>query len=1329
MIKKYCVLLFILCLSMTKSAKSSLKNLRNLSPQVLSYSGAGNLAYDESDKKLKFVISLNNAEGISPGTYQLSVYYRGEKTPSTCRYDSGTSLSCEIDCVAPYYASIQLITRGNGLSSDTITLSVNTYERIKQEGQSFSLTYKEAVIGLNDDGKSYDIQVYLDDSSSSITLEDNTYLDMDIDIGTGYSIAGCAYSSSLKMLNCKSRDTSSEKISIISEKKEGTIQWIGGIDDSTVKVKIKAATNIYGYNLKFEESKWKFNLYIHSSDITFSGYSSTLNVILKNKDNVDSTQNALCERKNPRKYECIVSDGTQDIDDFVYISPVQTGATISFKNNFLTAPKLMIREITLKYVEAYDFKFENSKWKFKIKIEAVDSPTTKIRDGLNVTVALYREGDGYHTASCINENNILSCIRDKDAQYNDDSISLSPKKSVGSVTWSNLDEEGENIKIPLVITLSHSSSYFLAYKDSKWTFKMDVKPTESAIPSKSLIKIDILYDGAQYTTADCNENKGVSRGYVTTFTCHCDTLDASKTFQISNIKKEASINWSGLEAPVSIDKRNEFEFVKAYNMELNYISTSDHKWHFDIEFNDVEGINPTVSDIYSIDLLYTSSPTSSKIKGSAKCSLKEGTTNIFSCICDTFTNNMVKDVVLYICKTTTKTSKFIQWTGIEEDYQMPLNAQFTLEKGIIKYNSKWLLNIKVKNPKDGILPQTSKLVIDIKKDSNSDTINCIVKSNLLLECDTGIVSNSLDNLPIFSIPIEKSDSATAKFLNTDFEDNFYILYLETQLTFSSAKNMNFNGNNKWQFDLIISEALKEKNRMIIDVLCNNVPSTAICVKSSTINCIVNYDSQTKSQLVKISKTKTTSSTITWKSLSVDKDIIMNAELNVESAKHLAFEEIKNKWQFNINLLDSDLPLNSVVQVDIIYNSSPSTATCTHKTRNILTCIPDIESQQKSHTLTISHTKTQGSVTYSSIADKLQFESSIELTYKKAKDFILNGNNWEFEVELDSSNNIGDGGSVSIDIKLNNNNNKAQCTLNGDTLRCTTVKQGTDDRIILINNRDNQDLIWANLNNDVELYVKYEIKYINYYGAFYKNKWLFNMKYEHTTNTIEANNNYVLLDILVNDADNIAKCQITQNLLLCESQHFDQNKNDQIKLKSTVKDGTVILSNLPDTIEALTPISISMEYTTISNFDSSNGAIKFKINGNLKNNAQTSIDENTITQIELLVKDALLDAICYTNNINNSPIVLSCEASGSINTQEDDVKIKVDSNGKSKYVTFYSVTENINVFTHGQIVVDDTSSSEEKDNTKNNSDNNKGNNGFIIINNYNYMFLFGLFLLF
>lgn len=234
---------------MTKSAKSSLKNLGNLSPKVLSYSGTRNLVYNESDKKLKFDISLAKDPELSAGNYQLSVYYRGEKTPSTCNYDSGTSLSCEIDCVAPYYASIQLITRGNGLSSDTITLSVSSYLRIKQE-KSFSLRYKNADIGLNEDGN-YDIQVYLDDSSS-ITLEENTYLDMDIDIGTGYSVAGCAYSSSLKMLNCKSRDTSSaQKISIISEKKDGTIQWINGIDDSTVKVKIKAATNIYGYNLKF----------------------------------------------------------------------------------------------------------------------------------------------------------------------------------------------------------------------------------------------------------------------------------------------------------------------------------------------------------------------------------------------------------------------------------------------------------------------------------------------------------------------------------------------------------------------------------------------------------------------------------------------------------------------------------------------------------------------------------------------------------------------------------------------------------------------------------------------------------------------------------------------------------------------------------------------------------------------------------------------------------------------------------------------------------------------------------------------------------------------
>ena len=109
----------------------------------------------------------------------------------------------------------------------------------------------------------------------------------------------------------------------------------------------------------------------------------------------------------------------------------------------------------------------------------------------------------------------------------------------------------------------------------------------------------------------------------------------------------------------------------------------------------------------------------------------------------------------------------------------------------------------------------------------------------------------------------------------------------------------------------------------------------------------------------------------------------------------------------------------------------------------------------------------------------------------------------------------------------------------------------------------------------------------------------------------------------------------------------------------------------------------------------------------------------------------LDAICFTNSINDgeSAIVLSCEASGTVNENEDKLYIKVDSDGKSNYITFSSIKENIKIINYEDKLqptdkskdgeAEATKSSEEKDGKK--------GNGFII--KANYIFLFGLLLLF
>ena len=95
---------------------------------------------------------------------------------------------------------------------------------------------------------------------------------------------------------------------------------------------------------------------------------------------------------------------------------------------------------------------------FKIKVEAEGEVANIVRDGLNVTVALFRESDGYLTASCTFENNILICGKDYGSQYYDELNYFVFQKSVGSVTWSN-KQNAEKTKIPLEIELTHVLSY------------------------------------------------------------------------------------------------------------------------------------------------------------------------------------------------------------------------------------------------------------------------------------------------------------------------------------------------------------------------------------------------------------------------------------------------------------------------------------------------------------------------------------------------------------------------------------------------------------------------------------------------------------------------------------------------------------------------------------------------------------------------------------------------------------------------------------------------------------------------------------------------------
>lgn len=1328
MIKNYYILLFLVCFFVTNSSKVSSRNLRNLATTQVRLSKIKQVLNDNG--MLNFEIDLDGSPNLlSDKSYNLKILGKEGVATATCIYNSPT-LTCQYECGSLYYGPIKIPKNSVASGADVITFSSDVTLQ-----QTVELTYQKAVIDFgkisNDDY--YTIKVYVEE-----TLPNGAFYQLDIKVNDDSQITNCTYYSNPGFLSFTYKGDKSNLIQLVKEKTDGSIKWKNSETydfDKTVLLNFEVK-NILGYDLDFVNPKWTFKLTQNSVNIQKGGYHFTINVLLnKQSDNSNVKALAICTTTNEVYVQtCDVekivdpSDKSQESSDFVYLSKDQADTTIKILDTSLSENKIMPQLKTLTFEKVYDLKFVNNYYQFKIDISETD-----LRNDLYVQVDLFRESTEYHKANCTINGKVLSCVRDKGSGQQDEELFyFSFTKKKGSVTWNNAAEQtSDKIKIPYEVELTHSESYYLKFDSSKWTFRLKVTTPNHAISKGSLIYVDISYNSGQ-TTAKCETNSLATKGLSVEFTCECSSLSDSQIPQSIVNKNTGTVTWKDYTSAYPIAKKIEFNFVKAYDLTW---TNSGSKWSFYVDFTDPYSLNPTASQTYSIDFSYLNEGTNYN-DWHADCQLKAEGSKTFKCEY----SNSSKKYLLFIRTTTTVDSKTVNWiNGITNYYQMTLNAELTFINGTLFYNDdKWNLNISVTVPTTAAFPAKSKLIIEINKDTVDQTMECIAGKNVL-KCETPITSQSAEELPTYALQRTKSDSSSVTWQNSQTDVSFYYFYLKTKLNFISADQIKFT-NNKWEFYLSTSN-YPSKTKIIIDVLYGGVASTATCIKDSTILCTVDNASQDKNTLVKINHNKSTKSTITWNNVLVDKDIIASAALNVQNVKRLSYQS-NNKWEFLMNIASSNLPLNSAVQIDIEYTSGgasqSTTATCILTEQTVLTCIPDVDNQAKTDTLTISSTKNKGSVTYTSDSDSLIIQNTKSLEFSKVYDLTLNGNKWQFKVLL-TDTNIADKEKINIDVKINGINEKAQCELSVTDdiklLTCTITKKTGSDRVILINNKRNQDLAWSNLDEDIELYVNYYITFENVYGGFYENKWKFALKYSPTQNTIDAIGNYALLDILVSSSKKVAKCEITEKFLLCE---FDiQTGDDQVKIYGTKELGTVKFSNneLTEEEKVIRPIEIILDNKEIYDYEYSSNLISFKIKGNLnKDNEEFEIAEDTITGVEIVITQATgtkneIDAICFTNSINNSPVILSCEASGTVKNDEDSIGIKVDSKGKSNYVTFTSTTENISVHKPGEEAKpgEETKSGEESQNTGNENKGNKGNKGFLMKSNY--IFLFGAILLF
>jgi hypothetical protein len=271
----------------------------------------------------------------------------------------------------------------------------------------------------------------------------------------------------------------------------------------------------------------------------------------------------------------------------------------------------------------------------------------------------------------------------------------------------------------------------------------------------------------------------------------------------------------------------------------------------------------------------------------------------------------------------------------------------------------------------------------------------------------------------------------------------------------------------------------------------------------------------------------------------------------------------------------------------------------------------------------------------------------------------------------------------VDIKIDNNDDTANCIYNNNVLSCivNSNTQRINNEIKLKNNRGREYLIWSNLSDLLDIYMSYDIKFIKAYGGFHENTWRFNIYHEPYNQIRTFNNINVLLDILVNDRKSTALCQIINSKFLnCVSRHDNQNKNDKIQIEGNTSPdlGTVYFSqNLNNDQKTFEPVPLEIKCDSVQGHrNKNNNKLDFSITGNLANDINYEIGDETITEIEVKIiksngEEIESNTICLTNNIQtkkNSYVYLSCYVEENV-MENDQTLINVDENGNSHYVKF------------------------------------------------------------
>ena len=508
---------------------------------------------------------------------------------------------------------------------------------------------------------------------------------------------------------------------------------------------------------------------------------------------------------------------------------------------------------------------------------------------------------------------------------------------------------------------------------------------------------------------------------------------------------------------------------------------------------------------------------------------------------------------------------------------------------------------------------------------------CESLEGLILNCHINKESQAKTDL--VQLNYEVTTGASIKLTGILTATNIPIM---TSLEYEDSYNLKYfsTGDKHWEFQVKIKENVLPENSLVkIDLLFDSTSkAVADCIHNSLmLNCrLVKEKPSNNDFLIKISSEKFDGS-IFWQNLE-DAPIIplIYYPSNYEQGYNLTF--INGQWNYNIWLrnttaaLGSDsalITMNSKVDSHILFTKCFRTS----KSDFTFSCTVIGENQAKNDLVyttkqTVNEANIQISTTFPNSYVEKQILRNVELSLEKAYDLEFTNNKWKFKIKVGNDENLPLGSAVKVDIS--NNNYNPTCTYENDhILDCTS--SATSSILIQLIKKKYGTVTWTNLKDKyVSIPLKKDLRFANAKNAFFTDKWYFLVFSPDLDYINSAKNLTTVLDIIQNEQDTTASCELTRMGLLCASDYESQLSTDEIKISLTKISGSI---------------------TWISGIDDTNNVVQ-----------KESLEDSNIKTIELQFKYAYN---MYYSNTNNKWI-FSIHANSNSNYNDALVGIyKVD----------------------------------------------------------------------